>query len=88
MDVILHGPPGAGKGTQSRNICSKLGITAISTGDLFRALDKESDLGRRVQSFTSNGKLVPDELVMEIIGERLEQPDVESGVLFDGLPRP
>ena len=88
MDVILHGPPGAGKGTQSDNICEKLGIVAISTGDLIRAEIKNgTELGNTVKEYSSQGKLVPDEIVMGIPTKRLEQDDVSNGVLFDGFPR-
>ena len=88
MDVILHGPPGAGKGTQSDNICEKLGIVAISTGDLIRAEIKNgTELGNTVKEYSSQGKLVPDEIVMGILAKRLEQDDVSNGVLFDGFPR-
>ena len=88
MDVILHGPPGAGKGTQSNNICEKLGIVAISTGDLIRAEIKNgTELGNTVKEYSSQGRLVPDEIVMGILAKRLEQEDVSNGVLFDGFPR-
>ena len=88
MDIILHGPPGAGKGTQSDNICEKLGIVAISTGDLIRAeIKNKTELGNTVKQYSSQGKLVPDEIVMGILAKRLEQDDVSSGVLFDGFPR-
>jgi adenylate kinase len=88
MDIILHGPPGAGKGTQSDNICEKLGIVAISTGDLIRAEIKNgTELGNTVKEYSSQGKLVPDEIVMGILAKRLEQDDVSNGVLFDGFPR-
>jgi adenylate kinase len=88
MDIILHGPPGAGKGTQSDNICEQLNIVAISTGDLIRAEIKgNTDLGQQIKGYSSVGKLVPDELVMTILGKRLEQEDVANGVLFDGFPR-
>ena len=88
MDIILHGPPGAGKGTQSKNICKQLGIVAISTGDLIRAEIKQgTDLGNTVKEYSSAGKLVPDEIVMGILAKRLEQDDVSNGVLFDGFPR-
>ncbi|MEC7987790.1 MAG: nucleoside monophosphate kinase [Myxococcota bacterium] len=88
MDVILHGPPGAGKGTQSRNICTQLGIVAISTGDLIRAEIKQgTELGKSIKRYSSLGKLVPDEVVMQILEKRLKQDDVSNGVLFDGFPR-
>ena len=87
MDVVLFGPPGAGKGTQANHICNLLGITHISTGDLFRGLDKESALGKRVKAIMDAGELVPDDVTMEVLAARLEQPDVEGGVLLDGFPR-
>ena len=88
MYIILHGPPGAGKGTQSNNICEKLGIILISTGDLIRAEIKNgTELGNTVKEYSSQGKLVPDEIVMGILTKRLEQDDVSNGVLFDGFPR-
>ena len=88
MDVILHGPPGAGKGTQSENICQKLNIVAISTGDLIRyEIKNNTEMGQQIKDYSSQGLLVPDELVMDILSKRLEQPDVANGVLFDGFPR-
>lgn len=87
MDVVLFGPPGAGKGTQASHICSLLGVTHISTGDLFRNLDKESALGKRVKVIMDEGGLVPDDVTMEILAARLKQSDVEAGVLLDGFPR-
>jgi adenylate kinase len=87
MDVVLFGPPGAGKGTQADHISSLLGITHISTGDLFRNLDKSSELGLRVKAIMDAGQLVPDDVTMEILAQRLGQDDVESGVLLDGFPR-
>lgn len=88
MDIILHGPPGAGKGTQSDNICTQLNIVAISTGDLIRAEIKGgTDLGNQIKTYSQAGKLVPDQLVMDILAKRLEQEDVANGVLFDGFPR-
>ena len=88
MDVILHGKPGCGKGTQADNICKQLNIVAISTGDLIRAeITGNTALGQQIKAYSQAGKLVPDELVMEILGQRLEQEDVSSGVLFDGFPR-
>lgn len=87
MDVVLFGPPGAGKGTQANHISNLLGITHISTGDLFRNLDKSSELGQRVKAIMDAGQLVPDDVTMEILAQRLGQSDVESGVLLDGFPR-
>ena len=88
MDIIFHGKPGSGKGTQSDNICEQLNIVAVSTGDLIRAEIKgNTEMGQQIKAYNEVGKLVPDELVMEILGKRLEQEDVANGVLFDGFPR-
>lgn len=88
MDIVFHGKPGSGKGTQSDNICDKLGVVAVSTGDLIRAEIKgNTDMGQQIKAYSQAGKLVPDELVMDILTQRLEQEDVAGGVLFDGFPR-
>ncbi|MEO0813437.1 MAG: adenylate kinase [Myxococcota bacterium] len=88
MRLILLGKPGSGKGTQSKHIAKAHGIPAISTGDLIREAIKEgTELGKRFQSYTDAGKLVPDELVVAMVDERLDKPDTESGFLLDGFPR-
>ena len=88
MDIVFHGKPGSGKGTQSDNICEQLNIVAVSTGDLIRAEIKgNTEMGQQIKAYSQAGKLVPDELVMDILGKRLEQEDVANGVLFDGFPR-
>lgn len=88
MDLILFGPPGAGKGTQSKFLVEKLGIPQISTGDLMRAERKSgSELGKKFDSFMTQGKLVPDELTIELLAGRLAQPDAKNGAIFDGYPR-
>ncbi len=88
MDLILFGPPGAGKGTQSKFLVEKLGIPQISTGDLMRAERKSgSDLGKQFDEYMSVGKLVPDALTIELLRLRLERPDAKSGAIFDGYPR-
>lgn len=88
MDIVFHGKPGSGKGTQSDNICNKLDIVAVSTGDLIRAEIKgNTEMGQQIKSYSQAGKLVPDELVMNILTQRLQQDDVAGGVLFDGFPR-
>ena len=88
MDIVFHGKPGSGKGTQSDNICEKLGVVAVSTGDLIRAEIKwNTEMGQQIKAYSQAGKLVPDELVMDILTLRLEREDVAGGVLFDGFPR-
>lgn len=88
MDIVFHGKPGSGKGTQSDNICEQLNIVAVSTGDLIRAEIKgNTEMGQQIKAYSQAGKLVPDELVMDILTKRLEQDDVSNGVLFDGFPR-
>lgn len=86
--LVLFGPPGAGKGTQAARICDKLGVPAISTGDIFRSNIKGgTELGRRVVEYTSVGALVPDELTDELVRSRLAEPDAADGFLLDGYPR-
>ena len=88
MDLILFGPPGAGKGTQAKVLIEKLGLPQISTGDMMRAERKSgSELGQKFDSFMSEGKLVPDELVLELFANRLRQDDAAEGAIFDGFPR-
>ncbi|RME20150.1 MAG: adenylate kinase [Deltaproteobacteria bacterium] len=88
MDIILFGPPGAGKGTQAKAICDKAGIPHISTGDIFRKNLKEGTaLGKLAQSYMSKGELVPDEVVCDLVTDRLAQPDAAGGALLDGFPR-
>jgi adenylate kinase len=88
MDIILFGPPGAGKGTQSKFLQEMLGLPQISTGDMMRAERKtNSDLGKRFDEFMSKGLLVPDGLVIELLEQRLRQKDAAGGAVFDGFPR-
>lgn len=88
LNVILLGPPGAGKGTQAELLIEKFKIPHISTGDIFRAAIKEGTaLGQKAKSFLDEGKLVPDELVVDIVKERLQQVDCKAGFLLDGFPR-
>lgn len=88
MDLVLFGPPGAGKGTQAKRLVERLGIPQISTGDLMRAeRSRGTALGRRFDEFMSQGKLVPDELVLELLADRLAAPDAKNGAIFDGYPR-
>ncbi|MCG8557044.1 MAG: adenylate kinase [Proteobacteria bacterium] len=88
MDLILFGPPGAGKGTQAHRLSKLLGIPSISTGDLMRAERAgESDLGKKFDSYMSQGLLVPDTLVVELLEGRLGRADAAGGAIFDGYPR-
>ncbi len=86
--LVLLGPPGAGKGTQAVRLAERLGVPAISTGDIFRYNIKNgTELGRRVQDITASGALVPDELTNELVRDRLAQEDAVDGFLLDGYPR-
>ena len=88
MNIVLMGLPGAGKGTQAEQIVEKYAIPHISTGDMFRAAIKEStELGLKAKTFMDEGKLVPDEVTIGIVRERLSQADCEKGFLLDGFPR-
>lgn len=88
MNLMLLGPPGAGKGTQAKLLVERYRIPHISTGDIFRAAIKEgTPLGTRAKSFLDRGLLVPDEIVIGIVSERLAEPDCRNGFLLDGFPR-
>jgi adenylate kinase len=88
MRVILVGPPGAGKGTQSQYVAAHFGIPNVSTGEIFRAnVSSGTDLGRLAKKFMDQGDLVPDEVTVEMVRDRLAQPDVVNGFLLDGFPR-
>lgn len=88
MKIIFLGPPGAGKGTQAERICAKYGIAHISTGDILRKeLKEKTELGRQAQSYIDQGKLVPDEVIINIVEQRLLQDDCKNGYLLDGFPR-
>lgn len=88
MDLVLFGPPGAGKGTQAKRLVNLLKIPQVSTGDIMRAERAAGTaLGQRFESFMSQGLLVPDELVLELIEKRLGDPDSSNGAIFDGYPR-
>ena len=88
MNIVLLGPPGAGKGTQAARIVEKYGVPHISTGDIFRANIKAgTELGKRAQEYMNRGELVPDELVVEIATDRLAADDCKEGFLLDGFPR-
>ncbi|HEY9420961.1 MAG TPA: nucleoside monophosphate kinase, partial [Thermoanaerobaculia bacterium] len=86
--VVLLGPPGAGKGTQAQVLCQRLGVPAISTGDMLReAVSEGSELGRKVQDIMASGALVDDGTMAEVVRERLAKPDTGGGFLLDGYPR-
>lgn len=88
MRLVFIGPPGAGKGTQSKRLLEYLGIPHLSTGDLLRrAIANRESEGLVAEHFMSQGKLVPDEIVMRIVERQLQQPDCSRGCLFDGFPR-
>lgn len=88
MRLILLGPPGAGKGTQAIRISDEYNIPHISTGDIFREnIKKGTELGKKAKSFIDKGQLVPDELVIEIVKDRLSKEDCKAGFLLDGFPR-
>lgn len=87
-NLLIIGPPGAGKGTQAVRIAERLGVPAISTGDIFRANIKEqTPLGQQVSAILDRGELVPDSLTNDLVADRLQQDDARSGYLLDGYPR-
>ena len=88
LDVLLLGVQGSGKGTQARRIASEYGLAHIATGDMLRAaMNDGTPLGRRVKPIYDAGELVPDDLMIDLIRERLEAPDTEPGFILDGFPR-
>ena len=88
MNVLLLGPQGAGKGTQAKRIAGEYGLPHIATGDILRgAMAEDTPLGRKVKPIYDSGGLVPDDLMIELIRDRLSEPDTEDGVILDGFPR-
>ena len=88
MNIIFLGPPGAGKGTQAQRICEALNIPQISTGDMLRRAKKEgTPTGLRAKEYMDAGKLVPDEVIIDIVKERLAMDDLKGGYILDGFPR-
>lgn len=88
MNLILVGPPGAGKGTQGEILSKRLGVETISTGVMLRtAIKEQTEIGKSVEALINEGKLVPDDVMVELIKERLSKPDCEKGFILDGFPR-
>ena len=88
MNLILLGAPGAGKGTQGELISKELGIPTISTGNMLReAMANGTELGQKIKKFMDEGSLVPDDLILSIVAERVAQPDCKNGFILDGVPR-
>jgi len=88
MNLLIMGPPGAGKGTQAEELVKKLQISHISTGDMFRtAISEGTEMGRKAKEYMDKGELVPDSVVVGMVKERLSRPDCDRGFLLDGFPR-
>jgi adenylate kinase len=88
MIIVLLGPPGAGKGTQAKELAARRGLVQLATGDMLRAaVAAGTEIGTKTKSIMESGRLVPDEIVIGIVAERIEQPDCKNGVIFDGFPR-
>ncbi len=88
LNLVLLGPPGAGKGTQAKSIATEYGIPHISTGDIFRKnIAEETPLGKKAKEYIDQGLLVPDQLTIDIVKDRLSQDDCKKGFLLDGFPR-
>jgi len=88
MRLVFIGPPGAGKGTQAAKVVERYKLAHLSTGDMLRAArDAQTEIGKKADQYMSRGELVPDEVILDIISERLEQPDCQGGYLLDGFPR-
>jgi adenylate kinase len=87
VNILVLGPQGSGKGTQAKRISAEHEVPHVSTGDMFRALDSETTLGREVSEIMERGDLVPDELTIRMIRDRLDEEDARGGFILDGFPR-
>jgi adenylate kinase len=88
MNLVLMGPPGAGKGTQGELLAKKLGVDTISTGVMLRtAIKEQTEIGKLAEKYINDGKLVPDDVIVSVVKERLSKPDCEKGFILDGFPR-
>ena len=88
FDIVILGPPGAGKGTKAKRVSEEIGLPHVATGDMLRAaVADETELGRRVNPILDRGDLVPDDLMIDLIRERLDEPDTANGFVLDGFPR-
>ena len=87
LNIVLFGPPGAGKGTQAYRLKEKYDLVHISTGDVFRALDPESDLAKLAKSYSDKGDLVPDDITIKILESEVAKHPNAKGVIYDGFPR-
>ena len=88
MNIVLLGAPGAGKGTQAAKLVERFGLCHISTGDILRAAVRDqTELGKKAKGYMDAGDLVPDDLIIDLMKERIQQPDTEAGVILDGFPR-
>ena len=88
MNIVFLGPPGSGKGTQADILCEQLGLAHVASGDLFRYnLNNDTELGKKARAYMERGDLVPDDITIAMVKDRLQQPDTAQGVILDGFPR-